>query len=451
MDGLSEGRLNELKSEFSLDDLSKFSVFPYFSTHTEAFSRTDSGIYIALWYEDHVKIVEYVDNGLGWKLGFDSSSETWFLEKWHEGAYTKVWKQGDKHWGESSKNNEKSETKEKWSYSPIEESYEFFHLEENNDYGSKAGKKDGISWKEIWHKKPEDSALEKYWISATAKWGEKEGKTGTKTWSLSWREEENLFEEKSYNKDIDRTWGHVKGKNPEKEWHENWSATEEEKTNDKWWLEGDKKWGVKNIIKGKTEYVEEWEEKGHNKRMTKTYMDGEGHTTRYTEGVGLDYKFTEDYSYDHNENEHKTISNGYSKEGSWESLILKKGTKNYAKHKGEDANGKWEEEWDEDGEHKQAWKKGFSELWGSWEEEWSEDDREKRCKKWGERGEKWSEEWKENDKGKYCRKEQFRDGKKYLQEWKEEFGENSKHLIGKFWEGEIVVKEWDMNAPLYDE
>ena len=443
MDELSESRLKELKSDFSLKDLSKFSVYQHFEAHNEDYKRNDY-VYISVWYKNHAKIAEIFENNIGQKIGFDSSSETWFYEKWYDKYITKQWKQRESEWGESKLIEIESETQEKWSWNPDEESYEYVHLENNNDYGSKTGKKNGISWKEIWHKKPEDSALEKFWISDTAKWGEKEGKTGTKVWGLNWREEGEFFEESSWNEEGPLEWGHVKGKDSNKQWEENWTVTPDKKTNDKWWIEGLKKWGVKTINEGITNFCEEWEEKEGCKRTVTSYDDGLGHKSQITEGEGKDYKYNEEYTYYIEDNIHKTIKKGYSPDGKWESHIVQHGTKHFVKNKGEDANGMWEDEWEDSDEIQRALKKGKSNLWGSWEEEWSEVGGKKTCKKWGEReGEKWTEEWTEDTSKKYCKREQNKGGNIFIQEWKEHFSENTKHTVGKFLENGIVVKEWD--------
>lgn len=443
MDGLSEARLNELR-EYSLQDLSKTGLFTVFEENNIPFENNSGSLYCKLWYEDHVKILERVENGEGKKLGFDSSSQTWFFEHWHDEKFLKSWKQNDRSWGEIvNKQVAGVQTTESWNFITGEQSYEFYHLETDNEYGSKAGFKPGLSWKEIWHKKPEDSALEKYWDSPSAKWGEKSGQTGKKSWSLEWREENGTFEEKSKNEESGRTWGHIKGKSDKGEWGEQWSVEPTKKSNDRWWSENDRKWGIKTINEAESEFCEEWEIKPDYNKSIKSFKDSQGIRTRLTEGSGPGFNYTEDYKYDPIKDEHTTSSKGFSPDGKWENLVYKQGSKNYAKYKGEDANGSWEEEWEEDGGDKKAWKKGKSVVWGEWEENWTENGEKKTCKKWGQRGERWVEEWTEDSNGKSCRKEQVKDGKVFVQQWEEEFGEGVIRSFGKFYEDGVVVKEWD--------
>lgn len=269
MDNLNESRMKQIKAELSLDDLEKLPVYAFFSTQKEPFTKNDSGVYTALWFEGPMKIAEYINNGNRLKLSYDSTNATWFLEKWHDGTYAKSWKQGEKHWGELQHYDGPSENKEKWSFSPTEEIYEYSHLEIDNNYGSKIGSKDGVSLKETWYKKPGDSVVEKCWVSSTANWGEKRGVTGNKTWSLIWREEGEKFEEATHNEDSGRSWGYIKGKDGKKEWFENWSSSDKEKTSDKWWQENNRKWGIKRTIQGSNESVEEWEGNQSSRRVIK--------------------------------------------------------------------------------------------------------------------------------------------------------------------------------------
>ncbi|OMJ93489.1 hypothetical protein SteCoe_3461 [Stentor coeruleus] len=269
MDNLNESRMKQIKAEISLDDLEKLPIYAFFSTQKEPVTKNNLGVYTALWYEGPMKIAEYINNGQRLKLGYDSTSMIWFLEKWHEGTYAKSWKQGEKHWGESQCHDGSSENKEKWSFSPTEEIYEYSHLETDNNYGLRTGNKDGVSWKENWYKKPGDSAVEKSWVSSTANWGEKQGIIGSKTWSLTWREEGGKYEEKTKNEDSGRAWGYIKGKDGKKEWFENWSSSDKEKTSDKWWQENGKKWGIKRIIRGSNEDIEEWEGNQSSRRVIK--------------------------------------------------------------------------------------------------------------------------------------------------------------------------------------
>lgn len=448
MDALSSARLQELREQFDLSDLSKTRLFPQFSEQTEPFEHSSEGLYEKLWYESQVKILEKFESGQGLKLGHDPSSATWFFESWSSNSFSKSWRQGERSWGELVVKDSSGETKETWNFLPDEENYEHFRLEANNEYGSKSGKKPDLSWKEIWHKKPEDSALDKYWVSPQAKWGEKSGRTGDKTWSLEWREEGDLYEEKSQNSENDKTWGHVKGKNLKTEWQENWSVQGADKNNDKWWKEHDKSWGIKSVLTATTEFHEEWEENTAGARRTvKTYKDENGVLTKHTEGTGPGYSFIEDYTFDPNLDLHKTTSNGHSPDGKWQSYIVKQGSKNSVKHKGQDLNGDWEEEWDEEEGNKKAWKKGNSSSWGQWEEQWQENSGFKHCRKWGRNQEEWEEEWTEEAKGKKCKKQQKRDGKVFVQQWEEIVDESGTRSKGQFLEDDVVVKEWDYVKP----
>ena len=444
MDGLSEERLNQLR-EYSLFDLLRTGLFKEYEENTVAFETNSGGLYLKLWYEEQVKVLERVENGVGKKLGFDPAGETWFFEKWYDEVFIKTWKQHDRYWGEIiNKQGLGVEIKETWNFLLGEASYEHYHLQVDNEYGSKAGCKTDLSWKEIWHKKPGDSALEKYWVSPTAKWGEKSGQTGEKNWFLEWREENNSFEEKSRNEENGKTWGHVKGKDEKSEWGEQWSVeANQRKVNDRWWKENGRHWGINTINDVDSEYCEEWEEKFEYKKNVKSFKDPQGIRTRVTQGSGPGFEFFEDYKHDPAKDEHCTKSKGFSPEGKWESYIFKQGSKNYVKHKGEDANGNWEEEWDEDGETKKAWKKGKSTLWGEWEENWVETSGKKSCKKWGKKDEQWVEEWTEEPNTKTCRKEQIKEGKVHVQQWKEETTDDQTRSFGTFYEDGVIVKEWD--------
>ena len=448
MDDLSSARIQELREQFDLSDLSKISLFPDFHKHTDPFENSSEDLHEKLWYESQVKIFERFESGQGQKLGFDPSSETWFYEVWSSGNFSKSWKQRERSWGESVLKDSSGETKETWNFLPTEENYEHLRLEPGNEYGSTSGRKPDLSWKEIWHKKPEDSALEKFWVSPVAKWGEKSGQTAGKDWSLEWREEGDLFEEKSKNAENERTWGHVKGKDLKTEWQENWSAEGANKNNDKWWKEHDKSWGVKSVITATTEFHEEWEEKSAGVRRTvKTYKDENGIETKHTEGTGPGYSFIEDYLHDPRIDLHKTTTDGHSPDGKWQSWVVKEASKNSAKHKGQDLNGEWEEEWEEDGGSKKTLKKGKSSTWGEWEEQWEESSNFKHCRKWGRNHEEWEEEWTEDLNGKKCRKQQKRDGKVFVQQWEEIIGESATRCKGQFFEDDVVVKEWDYLKP----
>ena len=443
MDGLSESRINQLKTEFSLDDLQRLKIYTYFVSSNEKYTETNENKFLSISFEDQVKILEFYENGIGQKLGHDPHSETWFYEKWYNNYYAKSWKQGSLQWGESELKEPSFTTIEKWSWSPEEVWYEHAHLEQNKDYGSKSGRKKDISWREIWHKNSKDSALDKYWISATAKWGEKEGKIGKKNWGQKWRKENDFYEESSWNEEDDRKWGHVKGNNKEREWHEHWSTSPGKKENDKWWADDSRKWGIKSIIEGLKSYYEEWEEKASSKIITKVYDDGFGHKISITEGYGPHYKFIEKYKHNVETNYHKIVKKGFSSDGQWESKRTQQETKHFVHNKGENEDGSWEEMWEEDGNRKKAWKRGNGLLSGSWEEEWEENGQVFFCKKWGEKDEKWTEQWREEPGKKYCRKEQIKDGKVFLQEWEETFDQDKKHSFGKFFENGVVVNEWD--------
>lgn len=446
MDALSENRMEQIKKESGYQALVDLPIYKRFCAADSPFS--EDGGNIVLWFEDHVKILQINDGDSGEKLGYDCLSDTWFYEKWKTDYYLKTWKQGSHCWGENELKEKASRTKENWSWDSEEENYEHFHLEDANDYGSKSGRKNGISWKEIWHKKPYNSALEKYWISDTAKWGEKKGKIHEKSWELKWKQEGELFEETSWNKENDNEWGHVKGKNPEKEWYEYWTSNAIKKTNDKWWIEGTKKFGIKTINEGLSNFCEEWLEDGPSKRSTKSYDDGYGHKSKITEGFGEDYKYTEEYTHNVEIDEHITTKKGYNLYSKWNSYVYQIGKVFKVHNKGEDLNGSWEEVWEEDGSKKKAWKSGKSDLWGSWEEEWTEDGDVKSCKKSGCKGETWVEQWNEEPNKKFCRKEQCREGNLYIQEWEEIIVEDQKHHFGKFLENGVIVKEWDDFIPL---
>jgi hypothetical protein len=451
MDGLSTARISYLRESFDLSDLSKTGLFERFQSLVEPF-ESNSEIYERLWYDDHVKTLERVENNQGKKLGFDSNSDTWFFEQWEHNRFTKAWKQGYRSWGETLVKDSEGETKETWNFLPEEETYEHFRIEPNNEYGSKSGKKVGLEWKEIWHKKPEDSALEKYWISPEAKWGEKQGTTGKKTWSLDWREEKTTFEEKSQNEENGKKWGHVKGKNSSCEWEEHWSVDGTLKNNDRWWLQDGKKWGIKTINTENTEFCEEWEEKNDgSKRSVKSFKDPLGVRTRNTEGSGNGFGFKEEYKYEPDSDLHQTHNNGFSEQGKWESFFSKQGSKNFAKHSGEDLNGNWMEEWNEDGLEKKTWKKGNSSLWGQWEEQWEENESFKHCKKFGKKDdEEWTEEWTETPSLKTCKKQQKRSGVLYTQEWEEKTEGESVKCKGHFLEDSTEVKSWDYSRPVLD-
>ena len=450
MDELSVARLGQIKAEFSLEDPSRFDIYHEFAVHNEKHTENTDG-YLSIEFYDHVKVAESFRDGLGQKLGYDSTSDTWFYEKWRDNTYAKHWKQASRQWGESTTKLESSEITEKWNWIPLEEeSYEHFHIASSNEYGSSSGKKPGMEWKEIWHKKPADSALEKFWISGGERWGEKEGITGEKTWGLSWREEGAFFEEKSWNKECGKEWGHVEGKDESKQWREDWSIIEGKKSNDRWWKEGTRKWGVKTVNDSlsNTNFCEEWEEKEGCRRTVKTFDDGLGHKSQVTEGTGEGYSFYEDYRFDAEKQQHLTQKKGFSAGGKWESTIVQEASRHFVKNCGEDENGAWQETWEEEGGSKKAWKKGGSVLWGAWEEEWEERGGKKVCKKWGERdGEKWVEQWTEEGSEKMCRKEQSREGGVKVQEWKEYVVDGNKRSVGNFTENGEVVKEWDTTTP----